>query len=171
MLVTPEEYYASSPKEDRFVRLVSGEFEREISVGQKKALRKLEGMGLAVELASVPVCFPIIEDNRSRKGRPYSMTLDNWLDLDCIPHTVYCFAVMPGILAAAMCVRVSPDTLYVQAWGDAQGQEKLSPVVLLCKGIYDWCSENGFSLLDIGIAGDNEGLADFKRRLGFRLHG
>lgn len=166
-LVHPTEYYARSDMADRFVRQVSGEFERELAKGEMKRLRKLSGF--RVEEAPIPVCYPIVLDNRERKGRNYSMTLADWNALAVEPHTVYGFCVMPGLLAAALCVRVSPDTLYVQAWGDARGQEKLSPVVLLCKGIYDWCSENEFEWLDVGIAGDNEGLAAFKKRLGFRL--
>ena len=165
MLLTPSEYYAQSEKSDRFIRRVSGPFEDGLAKGERKALRRLDESGLTVMESNVDECYPIILDNRERKGRPYSMSLNDWKVLATEPDSVHCF--MAGDIAAAMCVRVSPETLYVQAWGDRE--TKKSPVVLLCKGIYNWCSENSFDVLDIGIAGDNAGLADFKRRLGFRL--
>ena len=114
-------------------------------------------------------CYPVIADNRLRKGRPYSMSLEDWITLEKEPSTVYCFAVAPGTVAVAMCVRVEPTTLYVQAWGDVEGQENLSPITFLCKSLYEWCAKNGIELLDVGTAPNHPSLAEFKQRLGFRL--
>lgn len=170
-ILAPFDYYSAAPKAGRFLRRISGPFEDGISKGERKRLRKLESIGFRVEPGSISVCYPIIADNRERQSRKYGLSFADWEAFLLIPDTVYCFAVMPGLLAAAMCVRVEPRTLYVSAWADAHGQEKLSPVVLLAKGIYDFCAANGITLLDIGIAGDNEGLRAFKTRIGFHETG
>lgn len=170
-LLSPAEYYAAVRKlcngKLRYMRRVEGPFEDGLAKGERKRLKRLEREGFRVEQGSLPVCYPIIEENRKRKGRKYGMAYRDWLKIAETPETVYSFVVMPGLLAAAICARVEPRTLYVSAWGDAQGQEKYSPVVLLAKGIYDWCAVNNFTLLDIGIA-DEPGLIAFKERLGFK---
>ena len=75
------------------------------------------------------------------------------------------------MLASAICIRISPDILYVFYWGDADGTSTLSPVVVLAAGIYERCQMLGIRLLDAGISTDqgrlNEGLRTFKRNLGF----
>ena len=169
MLLSPAEYYRQTKHQDRYVRRVMGEFDSAISAGQRKRIAKCEQRGLFFMRSTVQDCYPVIADNRARKGRPYSMSLNDWLILDTDPDTVYCFAVAPGTIAAAMCTRVEPHTLYVQAWGDRDGQEKLSPVAFLCRGIYHWCAENDIDLLDIGTAPNHPSLVEFKLRLGFHL--
>jgi hypothetical protein len=169
-VLSPEAYYAQAPKDGRYVREVSGPFEDAISSGQRKRIAKCERAGYRVGRSTLDICYPIILDNRLRKGRPYSMNLEMWREVE---SSVQCFALTPSPIAAAICVKVAPDVIYVQAWGDIPGQEQYSPVALLCKGIYNWCAENGIRLLDVGIS-DNAGVPDaglvaFKKSLGFHL--
>lgn len=169
MILAPADYYRATLDQKRFTRLVSGPFEEGITHGQRKRIAKCEREGLTVRLASIAQCYPIIAENRARKGRPYSMTLADWFEMaETYPHHVDCFAVDPGPVAAAMCVRLQPKLLYVQAWGDVPGQEQLSPVTLLAREIYRWCHGNGIEVMDIGTA-DDAGLIRFKESLGFRV--
>ena len=167
-MLTPAEYYRVSSDQVRYVRSTTGVFEDAITKGQKKRIAKCARLGMRVTRSDVEACHPIIADNRSRKGRPYSMSLVYWQALRALNHLdVKCFAVEPGPVAVAMCVLVQPEILYVQAWGDVAGQEQNSPVTILCRGIFNWCQENGVTLLDIGTA-DDAGLIAFKESLGFR---
>lgn len=164
-LLTPKAYYEATKDQVRFRRVINGPFEEKISSGQRKRIAKCKReLFECVETARLTWCYEVVANNRARKGRPYSMTLDDWQAMDALPDTVYCFAVSPA--AAALTVRLLPDLLYVQAWGDVAGFEEYSPVALLCKGIYEWCGQNGIKTLDIGTA-DEPGLIDFKKRLGF----
>lgn len=168
MIISPAEYYAAHKHESRFVREVKGPFEDGISDGQRKRIEKCRRLGFSFGLTNLYTAYPIIADNRARKGRPYSMTEADWREMERLYGANY-FAVTgtPGFVAAALCVMVSPDILYVQAWGDIAGQEANSPITFLCRGIYGWCALSNVRCLDIGIAGDNEGLRNFKQRLGF----
>lgn len=167
-LLTPFAYYESQLEKVRYVRKVSGPFEEGITHGQRKRIAKCERAGMFFCRASIPECFPIIEENRARKGRKYAMTLDDWMAIwRSHPDTVRCFAVRPGPVAVAMCVRPKPGVLCVQAWGDIEGQEKFSPVTLLARGIYHYCQNKGIELMDLGIA-DEPGLIAFKQSLGFQ---
>ena len=143
-------------------------FEDGISAGQRRRIAKCERAGFHVERSTVQECYPIIADNRARKGRPYSMSLRDWDAMEQHADCVRCFAVNPGKVGVAMCIQLVPEVLYVQAWGDRPNQGQMSPVVLLCKGIFEWCAEQGISVLDIGTADDDPGLIAFKQRLGFR---
>ena len=171
-LLSPEEYYVATLSQERYKRRVAGPFESGVYKGQLRRIRKCERAGMfVIHPAHILSCYNIITYNRSRKGRPYSMSVEDWFRMNKREDTVICFAVYPGPVAAAMCVkmRVDPATLYVQAWGDIDGQEKSSPVTLLCKSIYNWCVANGIAVFDVGTAPNDPTLAAFKERLGFSL--
>ena len=141
--------------------------------GQVKHLHAAERLGWHVEpCAFNGQVYDVIADNRKRKGRSLSMSYDAVKAMaDTFPEDVICFCIpRKAYLATAICLRLSPDILYVYAWGDMEGAEH-SPCVLLACGIYDWCAMNGVKLMDIGTATEdgvpNEGLIAFKTRLGF----
>lgn len=165
MILSPSEYYESCKGQTRYMRDVDGPFDAKLAKGERKVLRKLEA-AYCVALVNISDCYPIIEMNRTSKGRTYSMKRGDWEGLAKDAGAVLPFAVYPGPIATALTVRVSPDTLYVQAWAHAESAEKLSPVVFLAKGIYNWCADHGYKTLDIGTA-DEAGLIAFKQRLGF----
>ena len=57
-------------------------------------------------------------------------------------------------------------------WGEDISYIRESPVVILSSGIYDYCSDERISLLDVGTSTMNgfpdPGLLRFKRALGFK---
>lgn len=160
-ILSPSDYYASCKGQTRFMRDINGPFEDKLAKGERKRLKRCEAEGYYTDYASLAAAYPIIAENRAAKGRAYGMTLD-----ECYRLPVLCFGVYPGPIAAAICVRPLPDTLYVSAWGDVPSQQKRSPVVLIAKGIYNHCMTRGVRYLDIGTA-DEPGLIAFKQRLGF----
>ena len=64
----------------------------------------------------------------------------------------------------------SSEILYVFYTADDLSHRKLSPVVLLHEGLYNYSIDQKFSLLDLGTASIkglvNGGVATFKRNLG-----
>ena len=165
-----EAYYESQRGTIRYMRDCVGSFYEGISKGEKRRILRLCMDGYIVTPIRIERALPIIVDNRVRKGRPYSMSENDWYDLASI-STVYCWGVKvpesAEIIAAAMCVMVHPTVLYVQAWGDVPGVEKLSPVLLLAYSIFLFCQSKGIRQMDIGTA-DSAGLIAFKERLGFK---
>lgn len=114
--------------------------------------------------------FSLISDNRKRKGNQLSMSFEQICEMHFATNSVISFLV-PDNSAAAICIRLSPDILYVYAWGDADN-EKNSPTVYLAAHIYEYCLHEKIRLLDIGTATEkdgtpNFGLMAFKERLGF----
>lgn len=167
-VMLPPDFYASILHQRRYVRDTSRPFEENVSAGQRKRIAKCAASGYEAGRSIIARCYPVVADNRARKGREYGMRQLDW-EMLLLEEGDYvrCFAVEPDTIAAALCVLVAPDILYVSGWGDKAGYEHFSPVTLLCKGIYEWCANNGVRLMDIGIA-DEQSLADFKMRLGFR---
>lgn len=163
MILQPSEWYAKQDRTKHYVRPIDGAFENRISAGQKKRIRKCEALGLWVRMTIEERAYPVVAENRARKGRKYGMELEDW---QALRRQGLSFPFIIEGHAAALCVQVAPKVLYVSGWGDVAGVEHLSPVCLLAKGIYGWCIEFGFEVLDVGIA-DDPGLIQFKERLGF----
>lgn len=150
-----------------YYRFVSDEFDDGISKGQKKCLRHDSRVVLVSDLSER--LYSVISTNRESKGRKLSMSYEQVSAMQNATNGVVCFR-LEDYSACAICIRVSPNVLYVWAWGD---NGKGSPVVRLAKGIFDWCKSQEIKILDIGNAlnedgTENEGLRDFKLRLGFK---
>lgn len=118
--------------------------------------------------------YSVNVQNRTRLGRPMTMTLEALLELSTvIPGSVHWFGVFRGeeMIAASVCIRLSAEALYIFYLGEVDGVERLSPVTLLVAHIHDWCRDHGIALLDFGIASQsgvpNERKMSFKRSLGF----
>ena len=92
------------------------------------------------------------------------------------PQRLHLFAVYRDdsrqeMVAAALCLALSPQVLYVLYWGDGPDMRSYSPVAMLASHIYAFCAREGFTVLDVGISTLHEepnfGLVNFKRNLGF----
>lgn len=159
-----------SAAELNYERSVYVRFAPGVSRGQLRCIEALEDKGHVVsEVDLNEYDHGVLVRNRQARGRKLTLGLDELgRQREAIPGHMVCFHVaLPGYdaVAAAICMRVSPDVLYVWAWGDEPGCEG-SPVTLLAKGIYGWCVESKTKLLDIGTAAE-AGLMQFKSSLGF----
>lgn len=152
----------------------------QIDYGNVKRIRKMTKTGFFSEKisnTSLSRVYEVISENRLRLGVAVSMTenqLKNMIDL--FSDRIHLFAVYRNssrseILASAFCIAINDSILYVLYWGDVANMSSYSPVALLADAIYQFCQENGFELLDIGIAtlkgAPNFGLVKFKQNLGF----
>src|SRR5213078_2943977 len=74
------------------------------------------------------------------------------------------------MIAASICVCVSPSVFYVFYWADLPGYERFSPVSLLAEWIYEHARRHGFRFVDYGTSTKDGvpiyGLMNFKNELG-----
>jgi hypothetical protein len=147
-----------------------------MNYANRKRYNKCVRAGFAaqqVDVGQLARVYRVIESNRNAKGYPVSMTLaqlEQMRDLFADQLCLFICHLGEQEAASAICLRVSPEVLYVFYWGDEPAYAQYSPVTLLASCIHDYCREQGVELLDIGTAtldGEaNHGLIRFKRALG-----
>ena len=158
----------------------SEKFIDRIMYGSRKRIKKCLNNGFIAEQlkpSQYADAFSVIKENRTRKGFPLSMSYHQLQEMfKLFPDKFHVFGVFTSLdrttlAAAAICIVVSQDILYVFYWGDANGMTSYSPVVLLAQEIYQYCQEHKINILDVGtstINGEpNYGLIRFKKNLGF----
>ena len=149
-----------------------------ISAGNRKRLRKCVREGLyanAVPVSRLPDLYALLAANRARRGFPMTMSLTAIQQMtEVFPDKIFLYAVSTtegALAAAAVCVQITEEILYVFYWGDAEGYQTQSPVVLLAEAIYADCQKRGIRILDAGTSTSgvqpNLGLMAFKVGLGF----
>jgi hypothetical protein len=161
------------------LRVDSRPFLERIDYSNVKRIRKCLRTGFLAEeipMANYAAAYSVVRENREQHGYPISMT-EAQLEamLATFPDRLHFFAVFPEpqksrIVAAAVCVALTPTILYVLYWGDVADMAAFSPIALLASCIYAFCQREGFVVLDVGTStlhGEpNTGLINFKRNLG-----
>lgn len=75
-----------------------------------------------------------------------------------------------AIVAASIAVRVSTEILYNFYADHDRAYDAISPVVMVVKGLYEYCLEQNMKMLDMGTSAvngkPNFGLLNLKMRLG-----
>lgn len=153
------------------------DFFSHISYGNQKRLRKSAAERLKasqLDHSFLPQVYETLAINREGKGNTLSMTLEQLQEMvTTFPDKFQLFGVWDNsiLAAASICIRISPDILYVFYWGDIPGYSNTSPVVTIAENIYNYCHDNKIKLMDIGTSTINEvanfGLINFKKGLGF----
>ena len=122
--------------------------------------------------------FKCIKDSRTNSGYPLTMSYEDIkLLLDNCPNDIFLFSVrniFGDIIAGSVTIKVSKYILYVFYWGELSEFRSKSPVLMLAKGMLDFCKLNKFKFLDLGISTfnsiPNKGLMQFKREIGADLY-
>lgn len=117
--------------------------------------------------------YPFLLESRKRKGYFLSMSqeaLEATVSRFEKEYTISSVNINGELAALGVTVKVSPEIEYVFYTADALKHRKLSPVVLLHEGIYNYTNSRSVRLLDLGTASlkgiVNSGVATFKRNLG-----
>jgi hypothetical protein len=152
-------------------------FVEKINYANRKRLNKSRRAGFevsAVVAKRLPDVYASIAENRASRGYPMTMGEEPLRQMqELFPDAVELYACehQGQMAAAAICLRLSPDVLYVFYWGDRPGYSQYSPVVLIAEYLYQSCQTRGIALLDVGTSTldvqPNRGLIHFKRALGF----
>ena len=108
-----------------------------------------------------------------RKSFPVTMSLEALTEgFQAKPESYLIFSVYDDhqLIAAAISLVINSSILYNFYHADNQNYRNFSPTVMLLEGIYQYCQNNNYSILDLGISSEkgitNEGLFNFKRNLG-----
>lgn len=152
-------------------------FAERLNHANRKRLNKCrrEGFSAAAETAdALPAVYAVIAENREARGFPITMQLAPLQQMQALfPDTLELYGCRQQgeLVAAAICLRLTPGILYVFYWGDRPGYAQYSPVTLLAESLYEDCQRRGIALLDAGTSTLdlqlNPGLIAFKRGLGF----
>lgn len=148
-----------------------------MTYGNLKRLRKCEREGVVTQLLGPQALSAVVDTliaNRAAKGHQLSMTLEGLQQMQALfPQQMFLYGAQAGDeqAAAALCLLISPETLYVFYWGDRPGYAQLSPVAALADGIERHARILGVRQICAGTstvdAQPNFGLLQFKRNLGF----
>ena len=129
-----------------------------------------------VELKNLDAVYNFIEQSRTKQGRKLSMSYSDLAQtVEQLPQNFFLVAVYDTIkmIGACICVRVKSNIVYTFYSAHDSEYDTLSPQVFLLANLYDWCSRNQITLLDLGtsmVAGrPNFPLLDFKLRMGATL--
>jgi hypothetical protein len=117
--------------------------------------------------------YTFIENCRTKKKYALSMSLKDLKKLQqTIPNAIHLFSIKHDkeMIAACIAIKVSPTILYTFYYDHASAYQKISPVVMLIEGIYNFCTQNKIEMLDLGTAAlqgrPNFNLLTFKQHLG-----
>ncbi|HEY0743956.1 MAG TPA: hypothetical protein VGD40_20965 [Chryseosolibacter sp.] len=108
--------------------------------------------------------YRFIESHRKEKDYVLSITLDHLIaSVKKLNQAYKLFGVFHEgkLVAASVAVQVSSTILYHFISDHIRKIVEARPALLLMNGIYDYCTENGISLLDLGTSA-KESLPNFK---------
>ncbi|MBC8110942.1 MAG: hypothetical protein H7Y04_07785 [Verrucomicrobia bacterium] len=151
-------------------------FENRLHTSEKRRLNKTIKAGFIFDIWERPdlqEVYDFIRQARERKGFPISLTFADFERLFVLfpeQHLVFTVRQAEKLAALTVCIRINEKILYNFYPADQADFLAFSPSVLLTQGIYDYCQQKNFQILDLGISTDksvpNEGLLRFKKNLG-----
>lgn len=117
--------------------------------------------------------YDVIVESREKKNYVISMS---WPQIEEMAETfpddiiVYGGFLHNAMIAAAICVKVNGEILYVYSWGERVGFEGISPVTVIAAALYRFARSADIACLDLGtssVQGEpNHGVFAFKKSLG-----
>lgn len=151
-------------------------FESSLHRSHKKKLKKCREGKFVFQFLSVDhleEVYGFLKTVREEKNYTLSMSLDELKKTaDAFPDN-YLLSVVKDkekIIAANISIRVNSRVLYNFYHDHLSLYDVVSPVILLNEGLYDYCQQHGFKLLDLGTSTINgkpdPELITFKVRLG-----
>lgn len=143
---------------------------------ERRRLNKSRKAGFEFRVEETPeleTVYHFVKSCRERRGFPISLPLIDFQDLfNRFPasYQVFTLRQRSKVAALTVTVRINDRILYNFYPADAEGYQRYSPTVQLTEGLYTYCQQKGYGLLDLGISTDrgapNYGLIRFKKNLG-----
>ncbi len=173
------DYYPTKSEIVAGIPIDSHSFESIIHTSERKKLKRCIHHGLIFKQGLIEdyiEIYDLISTCREERGHHLSLSksdLKNIIEQQTEAFSYYSVSNDGKMVAAAICIHISQEIYYVFYGGHLKAYDKLSPAVLLYKGIYDICQQRNIRRLDFGTSPDGEGtnhdLLDFKRYLGSDL--
>jgi hypothetical protein len=151
-------------------------YELFLSKGNLKKLKIAEKKYTIKEddFSKIEEFYNVLEINRRSKGNNISMNLEDFKNFTKeFIKNIKIFSVINKniIIAAAYCIRINKEILYVFYWGELPLFKSDSPVVYLSKSIYEYSKNKDIDIIDVGTSSvsniPNHGLVRFKNRIGY----
>ena len=158
------------------LRLVATAFNEGLNRLENRQLKKCVASELTIHFhpsEELEEVYSFIFHCRQLKGYALSMALDQLKrDVQVFPERYVLVTVQKDntIVGGSIAVRVSSDILYNFYADHHPDFDAISPVVLVVKGLYEYCLEHKIRMLDMGTSAingkPNFGLLNLKMRLG-----
>lgn len=117
--------------------------------------------------------YDVIVESRRKKNYAISMSWPQIAEMvETFPEDMIVFGgfLHDAMIAAAICVRVNAEILYVFSWGERSGFEGVSPVTVIAAALYRFARTADIGMLDLGTSSvhgePNHGVFAFKKSLG-----
>jgi hypothetical protein len=143
---------------------------------KKRRVRKAKHLGFRfsqLAIDSLPEAYSLFVESRESKGYPVTMRFQDLNEMFVrFPEEYLLFGVFDKrkMIAASVCIKINRKILYCFYIGDHLPYRANSPVTFLINGIYDYCLNYQFDMLDLGLSTDkgllNNGLYTYKKTFG-----
>lgn len=168
--------YAETEEACACIHVSDKPFESGIHASERKRIKKSNVAGLvfrSLPLDQLKSVYEFLQNCRDRKNYSLSMSYD---ELKKTMETFRDRFLLSSVIgnaemaAANISIRVNHNVLYNFYHDHSEHYDSYSPVVLLNKGLYEYCQQKSLTLLDLGTSQQegvlNESLFNFKLRLG-----
>ncbi len=171
-------YYISEYDMNFHIQITSDDFVKEIDPAARRRYAKFKDkFQFSIEVhPDLNAIFNLIRENREIKGYPVSITSEVLEKLyQSFRGNFKVFLLKNGdtLIGSAFGVMVSEKILYYYLAADLYSYKKYSPSTIMIGHIYNYCSQAGISILDLGIATSksvpNFGLIKFKQNMGGKV--
>lgn len=169
-------YQVSQTELNYHISISADPFTDLLHLSEKRKLKKCVEKGFIFgEDANpdLPAIYHLIKLSRIRRNFPVSLSYSDFEQLFVRfagLYKVFTVRDVDKIVAMTVTVRINSNILYNFYPADDPDYRSFSPMVLLMKGLYDYCQQEGIGILDLGIATDggepNFGLMRFKQFIG-----
>jgi hypothetical protein len=169
-------YKICSAETGALITVGQNPFEGSIDPWEQRKIRQAKEKGMEARTVSLEMfheVYKLIADSRAKKNYKLSMEENKLRDvISSFPDRFNLFGVFDKteLVSASIAIRVKQDILYNFYSDHHEKYDHLSPVVMLIREMYQYCMENGVTILDLGTSAiedkPNFGLLDFKLRLG-----
>jgi hypothetical protein len=170
-------FFPNHTYSNHYIPIDEGTFYQLIERTEKRRLSKGKTAGFPITIQRGPVgddARNFLEHNYIERGYELPLSADRLAEFASIfPDSFVTFkATHRGKLVAVLiAVKVTPAVIYHFMSGYLPEYAAFSPSVLLFEALYEFCQQEGFSVLDLGISIDNHGnakpsLSRFKTNIG-----
>lgn len=147
---------------------------------EKRKLKKCMANGFTFHyepISNATEIYNYIQTCRKEQGLNVSISLNKLLDyLDHFSQNYLLFSVRHEgeLLAATIAIKVHRQILYSFTMASLRKFNPYSPSVLLNAGLFNYCQNHKYELLDLGISTAHDGknqdsLIEFKERIGCKM--
>jgi hypothetical protein len=150
-------------------------FEKKIKISERQKLKKASNVFIfsKVNKSKLNELYKFIASCREERQQSLSMTLIELKKLvAAFPTRLLFFKVgtEEETTAAAIVIRVSNEVLYTFYYAHTKAHNRISPVVFLISGIYEFAKHHHYKMIDLGTSmldGQvNKSLLHFKKSIG-----